>query len=117
MSTERTETTMFRTRRVVSFDHGVADICYSWRWKWWAKWTVAAIVVAAFVALVVGIGAAITAYEGARCEARADAREVDGWLGGWNDWTCYVRTDEGRILTVEQYDVRRHEIEITGDRP
>ena len=72
------------------------------------------IVVGVVVLLAIGLtlGCAINAGNGASCERQGDARGVEARYGGWLDDTCYVTTDEGRILTIEQYDVKRAEVKV-----
>ena len=67
--------------------------------------------------VIVAIGGAllalgITAWDGAACERKGNSRGVEAHYGGWLDGTCYVTTPEGRILTLEQYDVNRSEIDL-----
>lgn len=74
-------------------------------------WIIAmALVVLASGAALLRLG--ITAWDGAACERKGNSRGVEAHYGGWLDSTCYVTTPEGRILTLEQYDVNRSEIDL-----
>jgi len=67
-----------------------------------------ALILGAMALLAVGL----TAWSGTRCERKGSNRGVEAHYGGWLDTTCYVTTPEGRILTLEQYDVDRSEVDV-----
>lgn len=80
----------------------------------WTAAVVVVLVVAAGVALVSPFIIGMTMANGASCERQGDQRGVEAVYGGWLDNTCYVRTEDGRVLTIDQYDIKRHEVTING---
>lgn len=76
-----------------------------------SPWVVA-LILGAMALVAVGLTACLTAWGGARCERKGSSRGVEAHYGGWLDNTCYVTTPEGRVLTLEQYDVDRSEVDI-----